>query len=75
MTLLANKIYQGDCIERLGEVEPGSVDLVFADPPFNIGYEYDEEQNYGFASVHTSEVEVSRTSTLKATVHPPPQRD
>lgn len=45
MTLLANKIYQGDCIERLGEVEPGSVDLVFADPPFNIGYEYDVYQD------------------------------
>jgi len=25
----------------LKEIEPGSIDLVFADPPFNIGYEYD----------------------------------
>ena len=41
MTLLANKIYQGDCLQRLGEVQPGSIDLVFADPPFNIGYDYD----------------------------------
>jgi len=39
--LLPNKIYQGDCIRKLGEIEPGSVDLVFADPPFNIGYDYD----------------------------------
>ncbi len=36
-----NRVYQGDCVEWLGRVEPGSVDLVFADPPFNIGYDYD----------------------------------
>ena len=36
-----NTICQGDCLTRLGEIDPGSVDLVFADPPFNIGYEYD----------------------------------
>ena len=41
MTLLANKIHQGDSVQRLREIEPASVDLVFADPPFNIGYEYD----------------------------------
>jgi site-specific DNA-methyltransferase (adenine-specific) len=36
-----NKIYEGSCIEGLQQVAPGSVDLAFADPPFNIGYEYD----------------------------------
>jgi DNA modification methylase len=41
MGLAANKVYQGDCIELLDRVEPGSIDLVFADPPFNIGYRYD----------------------------------
>ncbi len=41
MGLAINKIHQGDCIELLEQVEPGSVDLVFADPPFNIGYKYD----------------------------------
>jgi site-specific DNA-methyltransferase (adenine-specific) len=25
----------------MGKIEPGSVDLAFADPPFNIGYKYD----------------------------------
>lgn len=34
-------ILHGDCIELLKGVEKESVDLVFADPPFNIGYEYD----------------------------------
>lgn len=41
MALSDNQLYQGDCIERLGELAAGSVDLAFADPPFNIGYEYD----------------------------------
>ena len=41
MALLPSRIHQGDCIDKLGKIEPGSVDLVFADPPFNIGYAYD----------------------------------
>jgi len=41
MALTPNQVHQGDCIDLLGKVDPGSVDLVFADPPFNIGYEYD----------------------------------
>jgi DNA modification methylase len=36
-----NQLHYGDCIDRLGELPAASVDLVFADPPFNIGYEYD----------------------------------
>lgn len=35
-------ILNGDCLELFGSLEIGSIDLVFADPPFNIGYEYDE---------------------------------
>jgi DNA modification methylase len=41
LTLKSNRIHQGNCIEKLRELKSGSVDLVFADPPFNIGYEYD----------------------------------
>lgn len=41
MELTANKIYQGDCVRLFDRIAPGSIDLVFADPPFNIGYEYD----------------------------------
>lgn len=41
MALTKNCIHQGDCVKLLEKLEPGSVDLVFADPPFNIGYEYD----------------------------------
>jgi len=39
---LIGKIHQGDCIEGLNKVPAGVVDLAFADPPFNIGFEYDE---------------------------------
>lgn len=33
-----NRVYQGDCRELLGFVEPESVDLVIADPPFGIDF-------------------------------------
>jgi DNA modification methylase len=36
-----NQLLVGDCLEVLSKVPPDSVDLVFADPPFNIGYDYD----------------------------------
>ena len=36
-----NDVLTGDCLERLAELPDGCADLVFADPPFNIGYEYD----------------------------------
>lgn len=35
------KIHNGDCIAGMNALPEGSVDLVFADPPFNIGYKYD----------------------------------
>ncbi len=41
MALSLNDIHHGDCVELLKSVAPGSVDLAFADPPFNIGYDYD----------------------------------
>ena len=41
MALPPNNVYHGDCIAGLAQIESGSIDLAFADPPFNIGYEYD----------------------------------
>jgi site-specific DNA-methyltransferase (adenine-specific) len=44
-----NTIHHGDCIAGLGKLPSGIIDLAFADPPFNIGYEYDvynDKQNY-----------------------------
>lgn len=37
----ANTLFQGDCLDGFAKLAPASVDLVFADPPFNIGYDYD----------------------------------
>jgi site-specific DNA-methyltransferase (adenine-specific) len=34
-------VRHGDCIAGLNQLPAGDVDLAFADPPFNIGYEYD----------------------------------
>ncbi|MCF7956069.1 MAG: site-specific DNA-methyltransferase [Phycisphaerae bacterium] len=42
MLKFTDKIICGDCIELLGSVEEPFIDLVFADPPFNIGYNYDK---------------------------------
>jgi DNA modification methylase len=37
-----DKIICGDCIEVLGGINTQFADLIFADPPFNIGYKYDK---------------------------------
>ena len=39
--MLSDQILTGDCLRHLAELPAGCVDLAFADPPFNIGYEYD----------------------------------
>src|SRR4051794_22313325 len=36
-----DQILTGDCLAHLARLEAGSVGLAFADPPFNIGYDYD----------------------------------
>jgi site-specific DNA-methyltransferase (adenine-specific) len=36
-----DRLHRGDCLDGLAALPEGSIDLVFADPPFNIGYEYD----------------------------------
>jgi len=39
---LIGRIHQGDCVQTLAGLPAESVHLAFADPPFNIGYDYDE---------------------------------
>ena len=41
MNLPLNTIVLGDCIAEMNARPEGVVDLAFADPPFNIGYDYD----------------------------------
>lgn len=36
-----DQILNSDCVSSLRELPEGYVDLTFADPPFNIGYDYD----------------------------------
>jgi site-specific DNA-methyltransferase (adenine-specific) len=40
-----NELLHGDCLAVLPRVPDGAVDLAFADPPFNIGYDYDLYQD------------------------------
>jgi len=37
-----NKIVCGDCVKKLNAIDKPLADLIFADPPFNIGYKYDK---------------------------------
>ena len=41
MTLRVDTLENGDCVAGMKNIEAGVVNLAFADPPFNIGYEYD----------------------------------
>ncbi len=52
MPLRLDTVVCGDCIAGMRKLDAGIVDLAFADPPFNIGYDYDvyhdkrEHENY-----------------------------
>lgn len=52
MSLRINAVRNEDCLAGLSRLGDGAVDLAFADPPFNIGYDYDvyrdklESENY-----------------------------
>jgi DNA modification methylase len=41
VALCLNNVENRDCVAGLKKLDAGTVDLAFADPPFNIGYEYD----------------------------------
>lgn len=43
--LATNTILTGDCIKRMQSLPEDSVDLIFADPPYNIGYQYDKYED------------------------------
>jgi len=52
MAMDFDQVRNQDCIKGLKALNDGTVDLAFADPPFNIGYDYDlyhdklESENY-----------------------------
>ena len=37
---LNNKIINGDCLELLKKIPDNSIDMTFADPPFNLNKKY-----------------------------------
>lgn len=41
---IKNKIYTGDCMQLMPQVGDESIDLVFLDPPYNIGFDYGEDE-------------------------------
>ena len=45
MAARLNTLSNQDCITGLKQLDDGLVDLAFADPPFNIGYQYDVYQD------------------------------
>jgi site-specific DNA-methyltransferase (adenine-specific) len=38
---IGDRLMRGDCLESLRQLPAGAAELAFADPPFNIGYDYD----------------------------------
>ena len=41
-TFEADRVHIGDCLELMAGWPEGQVDLIFADPPYNIGFAYDQ---------------------------------
>jgi len=41
MEKFINNLLKADCVKAMNSMDAGCVDLVFADPPFNIKYDYD----------------------------------
>ena len=37
---LLDEIHLGDCISIMKDMPSGKIDLIFADPPYNIGIKY-----------------------------------
>jgi site-specific DNA-methyltransferase (adenine-specific) len=40
-----DQIVQGDCLKTMAAWPEHAIDLIFADPPYNIGYNYDEYED------------------------------
>jgi site-specific DNA-methyltransferase (adenine-specific) len=46
------RLYQGDCLDLLPQIDDSSVDLFFVDPPFNLGKQYGNGINDAVADQH-----------------------
>ena len=45
----SGKLYQADCIELMKTMQNESVDMIFADPPFNLGKTYESDMDDGLS--------------------------
>ncbi len=84
--LETNQIIQGDSITMLDTAPPRWIDLVFADPPFNIGYlyhGYNDERNDDdylqfstdwMKSVHRASSRQDHSTWRSVTITPPTWR-
>lgn len=45
MSLPCGRVIVGDCLQAMEQLPAGSVDLIFADPPYNIGFTYDQYED------------------------------
>jgi DNA modification methylase len=34
------QVLEGDCLKLMQQIKPGTIDMAFADPPFNVAYDY-----------------------------------
>src|SRR5438270_13756824 len=54
------RLYKGDCLEVLSELPENSVDLIFADPPYNLSNDGITCQNGRMVSVNKGEWDKSK---------------
>ena len=55
-----DRVHRGDCLDLLARVPAASVHLAFADPPFNIGYDYDTYEDRKSTRLNSSHEWISR---------------
>src|SRR5258706_8098598 len=46
------KLFEGDCLKILPHIEPACADLIFADPPFNLGKQYSSKIDDAVPEAH-----------------------
>lgn len=59
LTILSDKVYQGDCIEVMKKMPTGTIHLVVTDPPYGIDYDQlvDSDNSAGYTMFEDSRME------------------
>ena len=64
-----NKILEGDCIEKMKELPAKSIDLIFADPPYNFD-NFNELIEQAISRLNDSGVFVLESSVQEYSISP-----